>query len=154
MRYANSTSVSPDRSRAEIEKILSRYGATGFMYGWNETGAVLGFMLGSKQYRFVLVMPLQAEFKRSEKGRNRTGSQAVKAYDQAIRQRWRAMSLVIKAKLEAVTSKISTVEQEFFAWMVLPNGQTAGEAFLPKIEEAYETGRMPKLLGVLDGEIK
>lgn len=38
-RYAENTSVSSDRSRAEIEQILARYGAEQFMYGWDrETG--------------------------------------------------------------------------------------------------------------------
>ena len=36
-------------------------------------------------------------------------------HDQACRQRWRALLLVIKAKLEAVTAGISTVETEFLA---------------------------------------
>lgn len=34
--YAASTSVSIDRSRAEIEHTLIRYGATSFVYGWEE----------------------------------------------------------------------------------------------------------------------
>lgn len=42
--YASQTTVSPDRSRAEIERTLSRYGATGFMYGWSDRGAISGKM--------------------------------------------------------------------------------------------------------------
>lgn len=33
-RCAQNTSVSSEKSRAEIERILRRYGADGFMYGW------------------------------------------------------------------------------------------------------------------------
>jgi hypothetical protein len=33
-RYAAETTVASDRSRAEIERILERYGASSFMYGW------------------------------------------------------------------------------------------------------------------------
>ena len=33
-RYAEGTSVPVDRSRAEIERALTRYGATGFGYQW------------------------------------------------------------------------------------------------------------------------
>lgn len=152
-KYASQTSVSPDRSRAEIEKILARYGASGFMYGWNEMGAVIGFMLRNKQYRFTLTLPSQSDYRTSPAGRRWSHTQANKALDQAVRQRWRALALVIKAKLEAVSSDISTVEKEFFAWMVLPNGQTAGDTILPQIEEAYETGRMPKLLPLIEGDI-
>ena len=40
MAYA-STTRAPDRSRAEIEKILERYGATSFAYGWSGDIAVI-----------------------------------------------------------------------------------------------------------------
>ena len=36
-RYAEQTSVAAERSRAEIEGTLTRYGATAFMYGWGST---------------------------------------------------------------------------------------------------------------------
>lgn len=35
MAYAERTVVSPEKSRGEIERVLSRYGAKGFMYGWD-----------------------------------------------------------------------------------------------------------------------
>jgi len=144
--YARETTVSPDRSRAEIEKILSRYGATGFMYGWSERGAILGFMLNTKQFKVILQMPDKETYLRTDKGRRRTQLQAQQAFDQATRQRWRAMALVIKAKLEAVQSQISTVESEFLSWMVLPNGQTVGQWMAPQIEGIYQGGKMPPLL--------
>ena len=34
-------------------------------------------------------------------------------WEQACRQRWRALALVIKAKLEAIDAEISTFEEEF-----------------------------------------
>jgi len=37
--------------------------------------------------------------------------------------------------------------KEFMAHIVLPNGQTVGEAVTPRIEQAYQTGEMPPLLG-------
>jgi hypothetical protein len=37
LKYAANTEVSAEKSRAEIETVLRRYGATGFMYGWDET---------------------------------------------------------------------------------------------------------------------
>ena len=42
-RYAESTSVSSEKSRAEIERTLTRYGATGFMYGWTDGNALVAF---------------------------------------------------------------------------------------------------------------
>lgn len=35
MAYAAATDVSSDRTRAEIEKTLLRYGAERFSYGWD-----------------------------------------------------------------------------------------------------------------------
>jgi hypothetical protein len=64
----------------------------------------------------------------------------------ARRQRWRALALAIKAKLEAVESGIATFEEEFMAYIVLPDGQTVGEFLSPQIEAAYSSGRMPPLL--------
>ena len=58
----------------------------------------------------------------------------------------RALLLVIKAKLEAVTAGISTIETEFLANIVLPDNTTAGEWMLPQIDRAYCTGEMPPLL--------
>jgi len=72
-------------------------------------------------------------------------NQRYKLWEQACKGRWRALFLAIKAKLVAVSEGISTVEEEFLAWMVLPNGRTAGEHFLPQIERAAESGDMPKL---------
>lgn len=146
MKYANQTSVSPDKSRAEIERTLTRYGATGFMYGWSERGAVIGFMMRGKQYKCVLHLPNKNDFLLSEKGRRRTALQAQGAWDQATKQRWRALALVIKAKLEAVESEISTVESEFLNWMVLPNGQTVGDWMKPQLDAIYQSGKMPPLL--------
>jgi hypothetical protein len=57
----------------------------------------------------------------------RTADAAEKAWEQVTRQRWRALALVIKAKLEAVTSGISTFEAEFLANTMLPDGRTVGD---------------------------
>ena len=49
------------------------------------------------------------------------------AHDQAVRQRWRALFLVIKAKLEAVESEIVLFEDEFLPHFILPGGMTVAE---------------------------
>ena len=56
-RYAQSTDVSSDRSRAEIERTLARYGATTFTYGWSGDRAAIGFVMDGRQIRFVLPLP-------------------------------------------------------------------------------------------------
>lgn len=144
--YAEKTSVPSDRSRAEIEKTLSRYGATGFLYGWTEDAAVVGFQMAGRQVKFHLPMPDRAEVAKTPTGKARSKAQTESAYEQAVRQKWRALALVIKAKLEAVESGITVFDDEFMAHIVLPDGQTVGSFMRPQIETAYLNGSMPKLL--------
>jgi hypothetical protein len=73
-----------------------------------------------------------------------------KRYDQECRQRWRALLLVIKAKLEAVESGIACFEEEFLAHIVLPNGQQVGQWLRPQLAFAYERGNMPPMLPAPD----
>lgn len=151
-RYAQDTSVSAEKSRGEIEATLGRYGATAFMYGWNGGSAVVGFAMAGRQIRFQLEMPERTarEFTHTpSRGTPRSPAQAEAAWEQATRQRWRALALVIKAKLEAVESGITTFEDEFLAHTVLPDGTTAGDWMRPQIAEAYEHGRMPAMLPAL-----
>ena len=79
----------------------------------------------------------------------RSREQQEKAYEQSVRQKWRALAASIKAKFAAVEAGISVFEREFFYDTVLPNGQTVGEYMLPQIEEAYRIGNMPPLLPTL-----
>ncbi|HKJ77256.1 MAG TPA: hypothetical protein VKA64_08625 [Gammaproteobacteria bacterium] len=147
-RYAETTTVASEKSRAEIETTLRRYGADGFMYGWEAGRAAVAFQMEGRRVRFDLPMPDfdDPEFTQTPTGRERSASQAEKAWEQACRQRWRALALVIKAKLEAVESGITEFEDEFLSHIVLPDGQTAGRWMRPQIERAYQTGQMPALL--------
>ena len=163
-RYAAATSVSVERSRAEIETILRRYGADAFGY-WTESGrAVVQFRFQRWCVRFDVPLPPKddAEFTRTPaKGLRRAADAAHAAWEQACRQRWRALALVVKAKLEAVEAEISTFEEEFLAHLILPSGHTVAAYALPRLRAALEAGAMPRnLLGlppapeeVIDGEV-
>lgn len=144
--YAKSTKVSTDRSRAEIEKTLTRYGASAFMYGWEGERAVVAFQVNELHIRIRLQLPAESEFDLTPKRKSRTKQARSAAHAQAVRQRWRALLLVIKAKLEAVESGIATFESEFLAYVVLPDGRTAGDWLVPQIEHAQLSGRMPPLM--------
>jgi hypothetical protein len=148
--FAASTSVSASASRDEIERTLTRYGADGFLYGWQDDQAMVGFRMAGRQVKFVLAMPKRDDRRFTHHSRGeRSTEAAAKEYDQAVRQRWRALALVIKAKLEAVESGISVFEDEFLANIVLPDGTTAGAFMRPQIARAYEIGTMPALLPML-----
>lgn len=148
-RYAASTDVNSDRSRSEIERTLARYGATSFMYGWDQSSALVGFVAHGRQIRFVLPMPDRddREFTHTPSRRQRRApAQAEAAYEQAVKQRWRALALVIKAKLEAVAAGIVTFEDEFSMHVVLPDGRQVRDLVVPAIEQAYATGTVRPML--------
>jgi hypothetical protein len=146
-QYATNTSVPVEKSKAEIERLLQRYGASKFASGWDEHSASIAFEIHGLRVRFNLPLPDRQDpkFRRHSRG-VRTPESAHKAWEQACRQRWRALALAIKAKLEAVECGITTFEQEFLAHIVLPNGTTVGNWMVPQLEEAYSNGSMPPLL--------
>lgn len=154
MTFANDTTVPVERSKAEIERLLGRYGAARFMSGWDGDTAVIGFVLGNRTIRFTLPLPAKTEkqFHRTPTGRQRRNpADAERAWEQACRSRWRALLLVIKAKLEAVQVGISTVEDEFLAWTVLPgDGRTVGERLRLTIDESVKSGK-PAMLALGGG---
>jgi hypothetical protein len=150
-RFAADTSVSVDRSKAEIERLLARYGAQQFMAGWRDGEACIGFVIERRTIRFLLPLPDRAadEFTKTPAGRRRrSADDAARAWEQACRSRWRALLLVIKAKLEAVAVGISTIEDEFLAWTVLPggDGRTVGDVLRPQIAASIESGKPARLL--------
>lgn len=133
MAYAVRTDVPVNQSKTEIEKVLSKYGATSFMFGVSSGKAVIMFELEQRRIKFLLPLPLAHDF-------------TISKYEQLCRSKWRSLLLCIKAKLEAVDSKITTLEQEFMAHIVLPNGSVVGEIMIPQIEKSYQSGKMPPLL--------
>lgn len=146
--YAQHTIVSSDKSKNEIEQTLRRYGAEEFVSGWDLDKAVIMFKMENRRIKFVLPMPLKDDFRKTSNGRERHNDYLVeKSWEQAGRQRWRALALAIKAKLEAVSCGITSFEEEFLAHVVMPNGQTLGAWVQPQIEEAYQKKKMPPLLG-------
>lgn len=135
MSYAEKTSVPIDRSKAEIGRILGKYGATSFVYGEQGPLSVVAFEMSGRRIKFILPMPTMKDCRNQGE------------LDQRSRARWRCLVLAIKAKLECVESGITTLEQEFMAHIVLPGGQTVGQAMTPQIALAYSENKMPPLLG-------
>ena len=84
-------------------------------------------------------------FSRTPRSARRTAAAQQSAWEQACSQRWRALLLIIRAKLEAVESGITTPESEFLANIVLPDGGTVGQWLVPLVDEAYATGKMPPM---------
>ena len=150
MSFAEDTKVPIERSKAEIEAMLIRYGADQFVSGWGETEARIQFRANERYIRFVLPIPKKDEPRFTQHARytwkRRSEAEAVKAWEQELRRRWRALALVVKAKLEAVQSGIVGFEDEFMAHIVMPDGQTVAEHARPMIAQVYETGKVTALL--------
>ncbi len=164
-RYAEGTDVTPVRSRVEIERLLEQHGATGFAFGTEADRAMIAFRMKNRHIRMSLIYPPLSDFKRSAGGRVwYTADQQQKARDAEIRRLWRELVLLLKAKLVAIQSKITSFEKEFMADTLLPDGSIVFEWLEPQLEDAYRSGRMPPLLpgmnaqkligpGYIDGEV-
>lgn len=132
MAYAKDTSVPVERTRAEIEKLVKKYGAKGFSAGWLGDRANISFIAHDRQIRFTIIVPQQA---------------------QAQRSRWRVLLLLVKAKLEAVDAKVVTFEEAFVGDIVMPNtGKTVWETVREPIALGYSNQPTPLLLGVDHGK--
>lgn len=142
--YAAETEVPVPRSKAAIEALLIQHGATEYGTGWNETHDTIQFRLFNEHIRFLLPRPDRKDerFTHDRRGFLRSQASCQRVIDQADRQRWRALYLVIRAKIEAVEAGIAVFEQEFLAFIVLPNGQTIGDILVPRLQ----TGGHLKLL--------
>ncbi len=118
--YAEGTEVPPERSRAEIETMLKRYGATGFASGWDTSGARIMFACSGRHVRFVLPLPtidtVTPPVGDEPRGwgswsAGKRDEWKTKRRDSEERRRWRALALAIKAKLEAVLDRDSLVRR-------------------------------------------
>ena len=96
-------------------------------------------------------MPRKTERRFTHHSRGaRTPDAALKEWEQAVRQRWRALALVIKAKLESVESGIETTEQAFLAnVVVMADGFTVYERIKQPIALEYQTGKPSASAGLL-----
>lgn len=155
-KFAQNTDVSVEQSEAEIKRTIARYGATSFMSGYQGNRAVVAFEMDGKRIRFNLNLPeASAQEFTTRRANQHEGSsvpqnpeKANQLWQQACRQRWRALLLLIKAKLEAVEGNITTFEEEMLAHIVMHDGRTVAETILPDLPAALERGgSLPPLLG-------
>lgn len=127
MAFAAATKVPIDKTRLEIERTMTRYGATHFATFNEPERAMIAFRIKDRNIRFTLALP-------------------AKMSDQVRRSRWRALLLVIKAKLESVDSAIETLEEAFLPHIVMPSGQTVYEEIKSPIALGYENNSNVPLL--------
>ena len=116
MAYAEKTKVPVTQTKGDIEKLVNKYKSTSF-----------GIMTSGERVQVAFQI----------EGRNVLFRVSVPEDPQQERARWRALLLVIKAKLESVDTGIETFEDAFLANIVLPDGQTVADHVRPAIESHY-----------------
>jgi len=136
-RFAADTTVAASGSKTELDALLLKHGAT--QRGiFEEAGrGVVMFTMQGRQIRLTVKLP------RLEAARN--PRERAKA-EQEERAAWRRVLLITKAKLEIVFDSGGSVETEFMANVMLPDGRTVGEALQPQLAQSYADGQMPPLL--------
>lgn len=148
-RYAAGTDVPVNQTMHEIEKLVIRYKASEFAYGWLDSGGAVAvsFRLSEWRIQLKMSMPSRSErrFTHGSTGRPRSPNSAEQQYEAACRQRWRALKLVIQAKFEAIELGITSFEREFFADAQMPDGRTVFEWAQPAVQAAIAGGTTPQI---------
>lgn len=146
MAYAENTTVPVERTKAEIESQLRRHGADQFFSGWTADEAFVSFRAHDRYVRFKLPLPKRDDKRFTKRATkyssvDRGPSEAEKLWEQAIRAKWRALMLTVKAKLESIDAGIETFEQAFLSHIVLPDQTLVGDRVIAIVGEAYRTGK-------------
>lgn len=127
MTYAKGTKTPVENTRMEIERLVRKYGAKGFASGWQGATARIEFFHSNRHIRLVVAIP---------------------SSQQAEREKWRTLLLLVKAKLVAVDAKVATFEEVFFGDIVVPGtNKTVWETAREPLRLAYETNKDVPLLG-------
>ncbi|GAB2748522.1 hypothetical protein [Sinomonas soli] len=114
--YVRGASITAAASQSEIQQMLMAHGATGLRWSWEDGKAAIAFRAGERRFRIVLALPQTAD----RLPPRSTPYESPKTPQDVGRQRWRQLSLLIRAKLDAVGSGIATFDQEFLAYMLDP----------------------------------
>jgi hypothetical protein len=127
-QYAKRTKVPVPKTRSDIERVIRNHSGKAYISGWDDRGkAMVAFKLKERLIRFIM---------HDNEG-------------QPDMRRWRALMLVIKAKLESVASGIETVEEAFLANIVTADGSTVWERVREPLKLEYERqASVPMLEGV------
>ena len=133
MTYASKTEVPVSRSQAEVQKMLLELGAERLAIIHMEYGVELVFRIRGTSYRITAPdLPPARD------------TQA--ARQQGERSSWRALVLLVKAKKVAIDQNITTIEREFMADTVMPDGSTLIEHHAAIVTHNYKHDG-PPLLG-------
>lgn len=139
--YAAETVVSVEKTKAELDTLLSKHGARDYGVANNESAGVarVFFIVDARKYAIAVPLPTAPDSWWNWSTQRRT-EWIDKQQAQAMRTRWRAILLLVRAKLEIINMGGSTFEREFLADLVLPNGQTAHQTIAPYMAKLIADG--------------
>ena len=144
--FATDTKVPVERSRAELDTLLGKYGATARAFAVDDERhrALMSFRIADLDYRMEVPLPERDQPDVRPRGwsgwpDSRRKEWIDREYAQALRTRWRVLLLLVKAKMEAVSLGLSTVEQEFLPHLVLADGRTVYAAVGERIQRALSS---------------
>lgn len=132
-RAFETTTVSTDKTKAEIRAMLLKYGADHFGIMEGHDRCLILFTCHARNVSIEVPMPVKKELSAWATGAARKKQQ--EAWAQEERRLWRATRMWIFGQLEAVKSGIKTFEAVFLADTLLSSGEkvfdfvegTAGE---------------------------
>lgn len=138
--YAAGTKASIAKSEDDIKSMLRKAGAETIMIGEDPASAYVAFHLSGRSIRFKLPLPRRDEDRftmRRLNQSNQLGPQtpdaAANLWVQACRERWRQLTLCIKAKLVSVQEGVETFDDAFLSQIVTPDGTTVGDKVKPQM---------------------
>lgn len=149
-RYAENSKVPVDRSKAEIERLLMRYGADQFLRGSSLAPRceMIAFRMQGRNVKLHLPMPDPGDelFRLTPTGMERSESVVRAEWEKEVRRRWRVFILLIKTQLEAIELGIMDLDEAFFANIVVPGGRRLVDEMRPQLAQAYQSGKIGNLL--------
>lgn len=123
-KFALGTDVPVGRTVDALTTLVRSAGAKDTLIAHGDERSIFGFRMRDRSIRFVIPTPRVEDFKRTDRGVLRSDDAAARARAAEERRLWRALYLVVKAKLEAAESGVVSFEEEFFAHTVATNGRT------------------------------
>jgi hypothetical protein len=134
MAFAEGTTVSPSKTRAEIENLVQKYGASRFAFGYLEDRAAINFVASGRLVRFTVPLPTEKDPRVRKRALSLSRSnwridpaRLKTAIDEEERRRWRCLLLAIKSKFTTVESGIESFEEAFLANIVTTENLTIYE---------------------------
>lgn len=137
-----------ETTEADLKRLLRQHGADAVVVGWDGPLSTIAFRLQGRQVKYTIQRPLRTDtdITHYPSGKPRPANMQNDAIAAEHRRRWRALLLIVKAKLELVAGGDADFADEFLAHTMLSDGSTVREWMGPQLEHVYQTGEMPSLL--------